>query len=208
MEKSVRSLSCSHTSPICGFPTFVQSCKRRLVFQRAVYLSKRRKAFTLDRSYDTNTTNLNAVCQYLQRCPIIRHWQSCLHTSMERNGADNSLHTVILTWLWEYLGIIFCCVPLAAEVRLNAAATKVGLLPAQRLLGPLLKCSICFAYSKTQQSGLLWYSTFKSIKIAKTFAIRCFWLWCRHQRHFCRPERAGSHSWLDPVCERRYANHS
>lgn len=94
-EKSVHSRSCSHTSPICGFPTFVQSCKHRLVFQHTVYLSKRRKAFTLDRSYSTNTANLNAMCQYLQRCLIIWHRQSCLHTSVEQTGADNSLHTVI-----------------------------------------------------------------------------------------------------------------
>lgn len=58
---------------------------------------------------------------------------------MEQNGADNSLHTVIFTRLWEYLGIIFCCVLLAAEVRLNAAATKVGLLPAQRAAGLTVK---------------------------------------------------------------------
>lgn len=95
---------------------------------------------------------------------------------MEQTGTDNSLHIGIFARRWEYLGIIFCCVLLAAEVGLRAAATKVGLLPARRLLGRLLKGSICFAYSETRQSSLLWYSTFKSIKIAKTSTPRRVWL--------------------------------
>lgn len=115
--------------------------RSRYVFQHAVYLSfyKRRKAFTLDRRYGTNTANLYAVCQYLQRCRLSATDSPVYTLAWSKLGADNSLHTVIFTPLQD-MGIICCCV-LAAGVGLRAPSTKVGLLPTSGLLGRLLKCS-------------------------------------------------------------------